>query len=207
VPLLARLFPQFGSRLIRNGATLGGNLGTGSPIGDAMPALLALDARLVLTSRSEEREVALSDYYTGYRRSVRRPDELIKAVRIPTPLAPVTAFHKIAKRRFDDISSVAIAFAATLDRTERSQGYAVVRDIRIGLGGVAATPMRAQDTEAALTGRPWSPDTVAEAAEVLGAEGTPLSDHRASGDYRTAMLRSALLKFHAESAPPAYQEV
>ncbi len=206
VPLLAQLFPQFASRLIRNGATLGGNLGTGSPIGDATPALLALDVRLVLASRSGEREVALSDYFTGYRSSVRRPDELIKTIRIPTPLAPVTAFHKIAKRRFDDISSVAVAFAMTLD--DDGAGAAIVQDIRIGLGGVAATPLRAVATEAALTGRPWSPETVSAAADVLGAEGTPMSDHRASGDYRAAMLRSALLKFHDESpAAPAYQEV
>ena len=85
VPLLAQLFPQFASRLIRNGATLGGNLGTGSPIGDAPPVLLALEASLVLASVDGEREVALSDYFTGYRQSVRRADELIKAVRIPLP--------------------------------------------------------------------------------------------------------------------------
>ncbi len=206
VPLLAQLFPQFASRLIRNGATLGGNLGTGSPIGDATPALLALDVRLVLASRSGEREVALSDYFTGYRRSVRRSDELIKTIRVPTPVAPVTAFHKIAKRRFDDISSVAVAFAATLD--DDGAGAAIVQDIRIGLGGVAATPLRAVATEAALTGRKWTAATVAAAADVLGAEGTPMSDHRASADYRAAMLRSALLKFHDESpAAPAYQEV
>ena len=115
VPLLADLFPQFASRLIRNGATLGGNLGTASPIGDAPPALLALDASLVLASAEGEREVLLADYFTGYRQSVRRPGELIKTIRLPLPLAPVTAFHKIAKRRFDDISSVAVAYALTLD--------------------------------------------------------------------------------------------
>ena len=117
VPLLADVFPQFASRLIRNGATLGGNLGTASPIGDAPPVLLALDASLVLASATGEREVLLADYFTGYRQSVRRPGELIKTIRIPLPLAPVTAFHKIAKRRFDDISSVAVAYALTLDET------------------------------------------------------------------------------------------
>ena len=115
VPLLAELFPQFASRLIRNGATFGGNLGTGSPIGDTPPALLALDATLVLASRDGEREVPLSGYFTGYRQTVKRPDELIKTIRIPTPVAPVSAFHKIAKRRFDDISSVAVGFALRLD--------------------------------------------------------------------------------------------
>src|SRR5579859_4806052 len=112
VPLLADMFPQFASRLIRNGATLGGNLGTASPIGDAPPVLLALDDSLVLASAAGgEREVLLADYFTGYRQSIRRPGELIKTIRLPLPLAPVTAFHKIAKRRFDDISSVAVAYA------------------------------------------------------------------------------------------------
>ena len=192
VPLLAELFPQFASRLIRNGATLGGNLGTGSPIGDAPPVLLALDATLVLADVDGEREVALCDYFTGYRQSVKRPDELIKTIRIPLPLAPVVAFHKMAKRRFDDISSVAVALA--LDIAD-----GVVQRARIGLGGVAATPIRAYDTEAALTGQPWTDDTVRAAAAVLQAEGTPLDDHRASARYRSAMLGQSLLKLHAET--------
>src|SRR6185437_16578581 len=83
IPLLTELLPQFGSRLIRNGATLGGNLGTASPIGDAAPALLALQASLVLAARDGERTVPLADYFTGYRQSVKRPDELIKTVLIP----------------------------------------------------------------------------------------------------------------------------
>ncbi len=199
VPLLAELFPQFASRLIRNGATLGGNLGTGSPIGDTPPGLLALGCSLILASREGEREVELADYFTGYRQTVKRPDELIKTVRIPLPLAPITAFHKIAKRRFDDISSVAVAFALRLDGD-------TVEDIKIGLGGVAATPLRANETEAALIGRPWTESVVAEAADLLGRSGTPMSDHRASSDYRTAMLKTSLQKFYASNAAPMYQE-
>ncbi|MFD9048797.1 xanthine dehydrogenase small subunit [Streptomyces zaomyceticus] len=192
VPLLADLFPQFASRLIRNGATLGGNLGTGSPIGDSPPVLLALEASLVLADADGEREVALADYFTGYRQSVRRPDELIRAVRVPLPLAPVTAFHKIAKRRFDDISSVAAAFALDIED-------GIVRRARIGLGGVAATPIRALATETALEGRPWEAETVEAAAEVLRVEGTPMNDHRASADYRSAMLGQSLLKTYAQT--------
>jgi xanthine dehydrogenase small subunit len=195
VPLLAALFPQFASRLIRNTATIGGNLGTGSPIGDCPPVLLALDARLVLTGPDGEREVELADFFTGYRTSVRRADELIRAIRVPLPTARLTAFHKIAKRRFDDISSVAIAFAIDVDRAG-----GVVERARIGLGGVAATPIRAFATEAALVGQQWSLETVTAAAEVLAGEGTPLDDHRASASYRQAMLRSSLLKLHAEHA-------
>ena len=196
VPLLDQLFPQFASRLIRNGATLGGNLGTASPIGDAPPVLLALEAALVLAGPHGERVVPLADYFTGYRETVRDRNELIREVRVPLPLAGTTAFSKIAKRRFDDISSVAVALA--LDLVDGQIARA-----RIGLGGVAATPLRAVSTEAALEGRPWTPETVAAAAEVLRGEGTPLSDHRASDRYRSAMLGQSLLRLHATSTQEA----
>jgi xanthine dehydrogenase small subunit len=191
VPLLAQMFPQFASRLIRNGATIGGNLGTGSPIGDTPPALLALDASLVLASVRGERVVALSDYFTGYRQTLKAPDELIRTILIPLPLAPMTAFHKIAKRRFDDISSVAMGYCV-----EVVDG--IVSQARIGLGGVAATPLRGRATEAALTGQPWTERTVREAAAVMAAEGTPMDDHRASSSYRSAMLGQSLLRFYAQ---------
>jgi len=198
VPLMDQMFPQFASRLIRNGATIGGNLGTGSPIGDTPPALLALDAVVVLASADGERRVPLADYFTGYRQSVRRPGELIRAVRVPLPLARLTAFHKIAKRRFDDISSLAVGFAFDVED-------GVVRRARIGLGGIAATPVRALRTEQALTDQPWREDVVRRAAEVMAREGTPLDDHRASAAYRSAMLGQSLLKLHAETPSP--QEV
>lgn len=190
VPLLGQLFPQFASRLIRNAATFGGNLATGSPIGDSAPVLLALDAGVVLCSTDGEREVPLAEYFTGYRQSVRKPNELLRAVRIPLPLAETTAFHKIAKRRFDDISSVSVAIALQV-------ADGLVTSVRIGLGGVAATPIRALATEESLMGRPWTADTVAAAAAVMAGEGTPIDDMRASALYRSAMLRQALLKFHA----------
>ena len=199
VPMLDELFPRFASPLIRNRATIGGNLGTASPIGDTAPALLALEARVVLVSADGEREVDLSDYFTGYRETVRRPDELIRAVRIPLPLAGLSAFHKVAKRRFDDISSVAVGFALDLDD-------GVIAGARIGLGGVAATPIRARATEAALVGRPWTLETARDAASVLGTEGTPMSDHRASAEYRSLMLGTALLKLH-RSTPLAEEGV
>jgi len=198
IPLLDQVFPQFASRLIRNGATIGGNLGTASPIGDTPPALLALEADVVLASRHGERVVPLADYFTGYRQTVKAPDELIRAVRIPLPLSGTTAFHKIAKRRFDDISSVAVGFA--LDVVDGT-----VHKARIGLGGVAATPVRALATEAALEGRPWTEDVAREAAAVMRSEGTPLDDHRASAAYRSATLGTALLKLFADNATP--QEV
>lgn len=194
VPLLDALFPQFASPLIRNRATIGGNLGTASPIGDAAPALLALEARLLLASADGEREVDLAEYFTGYRQTVRQPDELIRAIRIPLPLANLAAFHKVAKRRYDDISSVAVGFAIDLGDD------GTVAAARIGLGGVAATPIRARATEAVLTGRPWDLETVRDAASVLGDEGTPMSDHRASAEYRALMLNRALLKLYRATA-------
>jgi len=192
VPLLAELFPQFASPLIRGGATLGGNLGTASPIGDATAALLALEASLVLSGADGERIVPLSDFFTGYRETIRRPDELIREIRFPLPLAGIAAFHKVAKRRFDDISGVAVAFA--LDVVDGTLERA-----RIGLGGVASTPIRALRTEAALEGQAWTRENVEAAASVLAAEGTPLSDHRASDRYRSAMLGQSLLKLYAQS--------
>jgi xanthine dehydrogenase small subunit len=195
VPLLDELFPQFASRLIRNTATLGGNLGTGSPIGDCAPVLLALDASLVLASSDGGRTVPLRDYFTGYRASVRRQSELIREIIVPLPVARLAAFHKIAKRPVDDISSVAVAFAIDV------RGGVVSR-AAIGLGGVAAMPLRGHAAEELLVGRPWSAETIAVAADALGRSGTPLDDHRASARYRAAMLRQSLLKLHAENENP-----
>lgn len=199
VPLLDAVFPQFASPLIRNSATFGGNLATASPIGDLSPALLALDARLVLVSPVGERTVAASDFFTGYRATLLAPDELIRSVHVPLPLAGLTAFHKVAKRRYDDISSVAVAFALDLE-PDVGADTRVVRRVRIGLGGVAATPVRARTTEAALLDQPWTRETVERAAATLAEEGTPMDDHRASAAYRSAMLGNALRKLWSEAA-------
>ena len=193
VPLLAELFPQFASRLIRNSATLGGNLGTGSPIGDSPPVLLALGAELVLASTAGERTVALADYFTGYRQTVRQPGELIKSIVLPKPLAPLAAFHKIAKRRFDDISSIAVAYALRL------ADDGTVAEMRIGIGGAAATPLRALATEDFLLGLAWTTETADAAAAVMASEGTPMDDHRASSVFRKAMLGQSVRKFFAQT--------
>ena len=160
------------------------------------PALLALDATVLLASAGGEREVPLADYFAGYRQTMRRSDELIRAVRIPLPVARVASFHKIAKRRFDDISSVAVGVALDVED-------GVVRRARIGLGGVAATPSAPCATEEALEGRPWTQETVRAAADVLAGEGTPLDDHRASAAYRTAMLRHRAAQAARDDHQPA----
>ncbi len=196
VPVLDELFELFASRLIRNSATLGGNIGTASPIGDSPPVLLALRASLVLAGPDGERDVPLEDYFTGYRQTALRPGELIRTIRIPRPLPTLTGFRKIAKRRFDDISSVAVGFGLHVVD-------GVVRTARIGLGGVAATPIRALATEEALVGREWSEATVDNAASILCGEGTPIDDHRASAAYRSAMLGACLRSFYSEHPEPA----
>jgi xanthine dehydrogenase small subunit len=193
IPLLHDWIPLFASRLIRNSATLGGNIGTASPIGDSPPVLLALEASVILASSSGERIVRLDEFFTGYRKTVRNPDELIRAIRIPLPLAPRAKFYKIAKRRMDDISSVAAGITLEL------QGD-LVQKIRIGLGGVAATPIRALETEAFLTGKTWNETNAREAAKIMANSGTPLDDHRASAAYRKAMLEQLLLKFFFETS-------
>jgi xanthine dehydrogenase small subunit len=200
VPLLDAVFPQFASPLIRNGATVGGNLATGSPIGDLAPALLALDASVVLVGPDGDRAVPLDQFFTGYRRSVRRADELIRAVRIPLPLSGTAAFYKISKRRFDDISSVAVGVALHVVE-------GIVRRARIGVGGIAATPLRATATEEVLEGRPWTAETAREAGAVLREEGTPIDDHRASAAYRRATLATMLVRLHADGAAPASEGV
>lgn len=192
VPILDQLIPQFASRLIRNSATLGGNLATASPIGDAAPVLLALDASVILLGPSGERQLPLEDFFTGYRTTVRAHEELIQEVRIPLPLSRLGLFHKVAKRRFDDISGVAVACAMDVDA-------GIVGRVRIAAGGIAATPLRARAAEAALQGMPWSAETVEQAAVVLAAEGTPMSDHRASDRYRRAMLEQSLRRLFAET--------
>ncbi len=192
VPLLHEWFGLFASRLIRNRATFGGNLGTASPIGDSPPVLLALESKLVLANAIGERVVELRDFFTGYRQTVLQPGEVIKAVRIPLPLAANARFYKIAKRRMDDISTVAVGIALeqNLDQT--------VRKIRIGLGGVAATPVRAYQAEASLEGKPWNLSNVQVAAQILREEFKPIDDHRGSAAYRVAMLGRLLEKFYHE---------
>jgi xanthine dehydrogenase small subunit len=192
IPLLHDWIPLFASRLIRNSATIGGNIGTASPIGDSPPVLLALEASVVLASSSGERVVKLEEFFTGYRKTVRNPDELIRAIRIPLPLAPTAKFYKIAKRRMDDISSVAAGITLELRGD-------LVQKIRIGLGGVAATPIRALETEAFLTGKIWNETNTRAAAKIMEQSGTPLDDHRASAAYRKAMLEQLLLKFFFET--------
>jgi xanthine dehydrogenase small subunit len=199
LPMLEQLLPLFSSRLIRNRATLGGNLATGSPIGDFLPALLALDAEVSLASAGGERRVPLREFFIGYRKTALEPGELISSVHVALPQPRLQRFYKVSKRVLDDISTVAAAFALDLDRAGR------VTCLRAAFGGVAATPLRAYSLEEAALGRPWNEGTLDSLVEASAALGTPLSDHRGSAGYRKAMLGKLLEKFFAETRKEARQ--
>jgi xanthine dehydrogenase small subunit len=197
LPIMEQLLPLFSSRLIRNRATLGGSLGTASPIGDSAPVLLALRAELTLTSRAGKRRIPLSDFFTGYRQTQLAPRELIESVHIPLPTAPQQKFYKVSKRVLDDISTVAAAFTLQLD------GEGRVEALRAAYGGIAAVPLRAFALEDAAQGQLWNADNVASLQSTLVGLGTPQSDHRGGADYRRAMIGKLLAKFYADTARAA----
>jgi xanthine dehydrogenase small subunit len=188
-PVWKTWLPLFASPLIRNRATLGGNLATASPIGDGAPLLLALDAAVRIAGASGERSVALSQFFQGYRKTALARGELIVSIEIPKPLPEIAGFYKAAKRRMDDISTVAAAFALDLDAGGR------VRRARLAYGGVAAVPMRAVEAEAALSGQRWNRTAVERAQDILARTLHPISDHRGSAEYRAALAQSLLEKF------------
>lgn len=194
VPLLEQLFPLFSSRLIRNRATLGGNLMTASPIGDGAPALLALDAEVELVSLGGTRTVPLSELFTGYRQTARKPDEILSAITIPLPLPDVQRFYKVSKRVLDDISTVAAAFSLRLEPSGK------VHAARLAYGGVAATPARARDAEAFMVGQIWSRELALRTQPLLARAFSPIGDHRGSADYRSTMIVRLLEKLWVDSS-------
>ncbi|MGN1056299.1 MAG: xanthine dehydrogenase small subunit, partial [Comamonas sp.] len=196
-PQLHRFAARFAGLPVRNSGTLGGNVANGSPIGDSMPLLIALQAQVVLASVRGERSLPLEQLYTGYRQNVMAPDELVVRIDIPLPAydRPGTTYlraYKISKRQDDDISAVCLAI-----QVQVVDG--VVQHASIGAGGVAATPARASRTEAALQAHAWNVSTVQAAIATLQAEFQPISDMRASGSYRRHVLGSLLQRFWLES--------
>nr|WP_234263746.1 xanthine dehydrogenase small subunit [Hydrogenophaga sp. NFH-34] len=200
-PQLKTFGQRFAGLPVRNSGTLGGNVANGSPIGDSMPLLIALGASIVLmrwkkTAAGGEiahRELPLEDLYTGYRTNVMRPDEILAWIKVPRPTAQEQVrVYKISKRFDDDISAVCLAI-----RLGITDGRVTMASI--GAGGVAATPVRARRTEAALTGQAWSEDTIMAAAATLRDEFQPISDMRASAHYRTTVLGNLLRRLWLES--------
>jgi xanthine dehydrogenase small subunit len=192
-PVLRKWLSLFASPPIRNRATLGGNLATASPIGDAAPLLLALDAIVDVAGPGGRRSVPIASFFTGYRRTALQPGELLTAVAIPKPLPKTIRFYKIAKRRLDDISTVAAAMAVEDTAGPR------VRRARFAFGGVAATPVRVTEAEDAVTGHAWNEAAVARVQEIIGRTLTPLSDHRGSREYRLSVSQSLVQKFWWEA--------
>ncbi len=192
-PAVREWFSLFASPLIRNRATLGGNLATASPVGDAAPLLLALDAWLRIAGPHGSRAIPLREFFTGYRQTALRRDEIIAAIRIPKPLPGRLAFYKAAKRTLDDISTVAAAFALDLDAHGR------VLRARAAYGGVAATPLLVDEFSRALTGGYWDARASHLAREAVGGAIAPLSDHRGSAVYRLAVAQSLIEKFWRET--------
>lgn len=192
-PQLQTFAARFAGLPVRNAGTLGGNVANGSPIGDSMPLLIALRARVVLASPRGTRELPLEELYTGYRQNVLAPDEVLAHILVPHP-APgeFLRAYKVSKRQDDDISAVCLVLNLHLEGGR-------VQAASIGAGGVAAVPARARQAEAALQGQPWSAAAARRAAEALQAQFTPLSDMRASSQYRSALLASLLQRFWLES--------
>ena len=192
-PALDQMLHGFAARQVRNRATLGGNLGSASPIGDLAPVLLALDATLELAGPDGRRTVALADFFLDYRKTLRAADEVIVAVTLPLRAGLAQASYKVAKRQTDDISIVAASFALARDAEGR------VAHARLAFGGVAATPRRALDVEAALLGVALDAAAVESTRTALRETFTPISDHRASAGYRRALCGNLFAKFVREA--------
>lgn len=192
-PALHAFARRFAGAPVRNSGTLGGNVANGSPIGDSMPLLIALQAKVVLASVRGTRELALESLYTGYRQNVMAPDELLTQIIVPQPEPDeFLQVYKISKRLEDDISAVCLAVQLRVRD-------GVVAQVSIGVGGVAATPVRARLTEASLIGQTWTTTTVEAAASTLRNEFQPISDMRASSDYRRQVLGNLMQRLWFQS--------
>ncbi|SAL17507.1 FAD-binding molybdopterin dehydrogenase [Caballeronia peredens] len=204
-PELAELWTRFASRPIRNAGTLGGNVANGSPIGDSMPALIALNAELVLQKGEQIRTMPLDAFYLGYQKTALAAGEFVAAIRVPRPAGALRfRTYKVAKRYDQDISAVCAAFAIRLGDDNR------VTAARIAFGGMAATPRRATHAEDALIGHEWNEAGAHAAMAALDADFQPLTDMRASSAYRTKVARNLLWRFHLETrrdAPLALADV
>ena len=209
-PLLAHYFPEFaqllqrlGSRQVRNNGTLGGNIANASPIGDTPPVLLALGACIELASApgvvndSGSRWLKLQDFFVDYKKTVQQPGEYVRTIKIPKlKAAEQLKVYKISKRLEDDISAVLAAFKVTLSEDKK------VTAISTGFGGMAAIPKAAAELENALTGLPVNGTQFRQAAEKLSQDFTPMSDVRATDEYRLLVAKNLVQKCALELLQP-----
>lgn len=195
-PDFGALLHRFASLQIRNQGTLGGNIGNASPIGDSPPLLIALDAQVVLRQGERQRVMPLEDYFIDYRITARQDSEFIEKIIVPRA-SNDWAFraYKVSKRLDDDISAVCAAFNLSIED-------GVVSGVRIAFGGMAAIPKRARACEAALRGKPWDQAAIERACQALAEDFTPLSDFRASKEYRLLTAQNLLRKYFIEQQTP-----
>jgi len=194
LPVLARMLRFFGSRQIKNRATLGGNLCNASPIGDTPPVLLALDATVIVASRAGERAVPIEEFFVAYRQTALGPGEILARVELSRPTATARqAAFKVSKRRELDISAVAAALVVDTDEA------GVITRARVAFGGMAATPCRAPSVEALLVGKSFSSATFEAASDGVATDFSPIDDHRASAWYRGSVARNLVAAFYEET--------
>ncbi len=200
-PDFAEMIRRYGSTQVRNAATVGGNIANGSPIGDTPPALIALGADLHLRKGDERRTMPLEAFFLEYGKQDRAPGEFVEAVSFQRQQDRLKCY-KLSKRFDQDISAVCGCFNLTIEN-------GIVKTARIAFGGMAGTPKRASGVEAALVGKPWSDETVRHAMGAFREDYTPLSDMRASADYRLVSAENMLLRYFLEDqgAPTRVLEV
>jgi xanthine dehydrogenase small subunit len=188
---------RFASRPIQNAGTLGGNVANGSPIGDSMPALIVLNASVILQRDDVVRELPLDEFYLDYQKTALAQGEFLAAIRVPYPSAALGKHYfnsyKIAKRNEQDISAVCSAFSVYLDSDN------MVQAVRVAYGGVAAIPKRAVHCERILLGQLWDSDLIQQAQKSLKQDFSPLSDGRASAEYRQTVAANLLQRFYVET--------
>ncbi|OUS07242.1 xanthine dehydrogenase small subunit [Rhodobacterales bacterium 52_120_T64] len=190
-PDFSEMLRRYGSVQVRNSATIGGNIANGSPIGDSPPPLIALGTVLTLRRGAERREVLLEDFFVSYGKQDRKAGEFVESLFIPNQ-PDTLACYKISKRFDQDISALCAAFNITVEN-----GHVVTA--RIAFGGMAATPKRASNVEAALVGQPWNEATVNAACAAFAKDFTPLSDVRGSSEYRLRTAENLLRRYFHES--------
>ena len=193
-PALFQTLVVFGSLQIRNLATLGGNIGSASPIGDTLPTLMAYEAQVNLTSHEETRSLPLREFITGYRQTALKPNELITSVTLPQNHDAHIRWYKISKRKDLDISTVSGGFRLKLDPD------GVVKDIKLYYGGVAAMTKAAHKAQDYLLDKPWQKSEIEQAQKLIDEDFTPISDARAFAESRKIMARNLLLKFWTETS-------
>jgi xanthine dehydrogenase small subunit len=192
LPHLTSYWDRIAGWQVRNMGTVGGNIANGSPIGDTPPVLIALGAEITLRRGSDVRTMPLEVFFIDYGKQDRQPDEFVESIRIPLPQPmDLNAAYKISKRRDEDISSVAAGIHMSVED-------GIICDVRIAMGGMAATPKRASAAEAALNGQPWSQESFEAAATALSQDFSPLTDWRASSDYRMLTAQNLLRRFFLE---------